>query len=683
MLNNDDKSFLRKKLQNDITVPESLSAENIEKLIEGETQQKVNNKGTLRRFVAAAVAACLIITSLVFLSEGNLSFPNIFSGSSSTEETEAHTVSSYDGLIKIIKDYAEEYKNRVRNYNFLYSIDDKNEDIDFEIQEGAVINNAADSAASETKGNYGETNLRDENVKEADIFITDGEYIYSIDGYSRKLKITEAKADGTLEIKYSGEEASMSEDGNGDEIFYHELYKYENYLIVGFTKYTFKNRESKSGISGVMFYDITDKTAPVLVKEIALDGNFISSRITDGKLIFINSYSISSYFYGKDDSVLIPSAYNDGVKEYVPCDCILIPENEAAECYVNIAKIDLGNINGEIKTASFLGRAADTYCTKDTLYLMGTNYSYSNGGITFGAILLNAKTTLTAVDISGDNIKFLCSTELDGSVINSYAIDEYNGFIRIALQKDEENSILILNKKLEKISELKGIAKGEQIKSARFMGDSAYLVTFVQTDPLFVIDLSTPEKPEISGEVKLPGFSSYLHPVGDGLLAGIGYGGTESGVDGSSKISLFDVTEPTAPKEIDSLVFPESQLGTDPKAFCSVTENSFLVTFENWRMSSALLYEDEDARAYYIYTGALFVAVENKELVLKNAYLTKHINAVDRATFIEDKAYIFDSSYGSIASFDMNSEELICSVNAIKESYNFKPAEKTKEEIIF
>ncbi|MBR3767820.1 MAG: beta-propeller domain-containing protein [Clostridia bacterium] len=682
----ENAEFLRNTVNEEIILPDSLKSENIEKLVSGEIQKK-SKKGVIRRFAAVAVAACIMITSVVLLSDrGFISPENTVLDNIENSENAAVTesASSYDELLNAIKKYSETYK---KNHIYLYS-DVINEEAVDSVVGAPTYNGNITTDDSSLKVNYGEVNLREENVNEADIFITDGKYLYCIEGYGRMLKIIEAKADGSMEVKYSNKEAQLSEEGNGIDTYYHGLYKYENYLIVGFTRYEFEKHRNKSSVSGVMIYDVSDKAAPVLVKEIAIDGHYISSRITDGKLILISNYSIVEYFDAEDDSLLVPATYNGIERKTVPCDCISYIGARELESYINIAKIDLTDLDKEMKVASFLGKVSETYCTKDTLYTIGYDYSHvynAVGDAVFGGVMIsadNAKTIITSIDISEDQAKYMYSTELEGSILNSYSIDEYNGYLRIALQKSDENCIYVLNRKLEKVGEITGIAEGERIKSARFMGDTAYLVTFVQTDPLFVIDLSDPEKPGIVGEVKLPGFSSYLHPVGEGLLVGVGVGGTELGVDGSSKISLFDVKDPTSPKEIDSLVFPDSQLGTDPKAFCSVTESSFLVTYENWRLGEEL-YESENYRGYYIYTGALYVGVENNKLVLKNSYLAKALDSVKRTTFIDDIIYIYDNSFGSVASFNMNTSDMTDCVTGVEEEYIFTVPSVSNNEILF
>jgi uncharacterized secreted protein with C-terminal beta-propeller domain len=135
------------------------------------------------------------------------------------------------------------------------------------------------------------------------------------------------------------------------------------------------------------------------------------------------------------------------------------------------------------------------------------------------------------------------------------------------------------------VGTLENLAKGERIYSVRFMNDRAYVVTFKQTDPLFVIDLANASEPKVIGEVKLPGFSNYLHPYSETILIGVGKEATdnaERGVEtGGVKVSLFDVADPAAPKEITSLVLggrgSDSSVLYDHKAFLFSADKQLLV----------------------------------------------------------------------------------------------------------
>lgn len=160
---------------------------------------------------------------------------------------------------------------------------------------------------------------------------------------------------------------------------------------------------------------------------------------------------------------------------------------------------------------------------------------------------------------------------------------------------EDANNVFVLQDTgdaLEIVGGITGIAPGEQIFAARFMGDTGYIVTFEQTDPLFVVDLSSPDEPELRGELHIPGFSTYLHPIGDGLLIGIGRDGDDDGRIFGVQLSLFDVTNPDDPQRIHSAVVTDredsyswSEAAHDHHAFTWYGSRDLLaipVTTESW-----------------------------------------------------------------------------------------------------
>lgn len=680
--------FFKEKLDTKINLPESLSGDSIEKLIKNEGQTKTRGRAVIRRFCAAAVAACIVLTS-VALADG------IFGGTpeSLTENFSQQSIAdtesgSYDELLGIIKTYKDEYKGNSL-YNKYYYVTEDGEAADNVYFSGSVIyefsekSEAVNSAVTGTADSYGELNLRTEGVSEADIFITDGQYLYCSHKYSAGLSIIKAEADGTLTKVWSHTEEREKNERDFSNTSYRGLYIYENYLIAAFSRYTFKEGTPPVTVSGVIIYDITDKSNPVLKRELALDGSYSSSRITDGQLLLISSYSISDYFYTEcDDTYFIPAVYNGTSRAMLPCDCIYYGPDCKPETYVNIAKLDLSDITNEPTVTSYLGNVQDTYCTQDSLYVIGYEYDIADDHYKFGVMISlgSGKTTVTRIDITSDKAQIKESCTLEGNLLNSYSIDEHNGFLRVALNTREHNRIVILDGSLKTVGELSGIAEGEQIKSCRFMGDTAYLVTFVQTDPLFVIDLKDPESPAVLGEVKLPGFSSYLHPVGDGLLLGIGVGGTETGLDGSSKISLFDVSDPENPKEKDSIAFPESSLGCEAKALCKVNESRFLIPYNNWGICETEAYGDD--YRYYCYTGCVMVEVTADGIELAGSYLVKSEESAARATFIGDRVYIMSSGEEGVAAFNMESGKLTDTENDGADR-QFLEADRDHTEILF
>ncbi len=679
-----DINFLKEKLDGKVILPESLSGENIERLIENEKPQRKSTRGTVRRFVAAAVAACIVITAVSLSQKFRFAAPESLADNS--QQSTAVSENSYDELLGMINDYKEH--RRTTNKYYLYTTDDKNAGTVYFAQNSVDFAGTTNNAASSFTGSagnedFGKVNLRVENVQEADIFITDGEYLYCADKYGLGISVIKAEADGTLTKVYSHTEDTLTQKKNSSSTSYKGLYLYENYLIAAFDKYIFEEEHTTRTVSGVKIYDITDKSKPVLIKELAVDGNYSSSRITDGQLLLISCYRIEAYFYDDcDDAYFIPATYNGTQRALLPCDCISYDPEDDPEAYVNIAKINLSDISQEMTVTSYLGTVQETYCTKDSLFVIGFD-PVIDTDFKVGVRLFTGtgETIITRMDITSRKAKVTASCSLEGNLLNSYSIDEYDGHLRVALNTEKGNRIVVLDKELKTVGELSGIAEGEQIKSARFMGDTVYLVTFVQTDPLFVIDLKNPEKPEILGEVKLPGFSSYLHPVGDGLLLGVGTGGTETGVDGSAKISLFDVSDPAAPKEADNIILPDSYLNCSSKAFCKISDGRYLIVYSN-TADAGSSYNENGNYSYYFHTGCIMVSVGSSGLELENSYLVKGRENTTRATFIGDKVYIMSNGNAGIASFDMQSGKLLDTFSEDTDS-SFLIPDTSNTEILF
>jgi len=174
------------------------------------------------------------------------------------------------------------------------------------------------------------------------------------------------------------------------------------------------------------------------------------------------------------------------------------------------------------------------------------------------------KTVIHKINVDKEEIEYMGVGEAPGYVLNQFSMDEYQGYFRIATttgnfwQSSSMNNLYILDEDLEIVGMVEDLAKGEKIYSARFMGDRAYMVTFKNVDPLFVIDTSNPEKPEVLGYLKITGYSGYLHPYDENHLIGIGKEAVAADENVRSnfawyqgvKVSLFDVTDVENPREV-------------------------------------------------------------------------------------------------------------------------------------
>jgi len=282
------------------------------------------------------------------------------------------------------------------------------------------------------------------------------------------------------------------------------------------------------------------------------------------------------------------------------------------------------------------------------------------------------KTIIHKIAISGNKIEYQAMGEVNGQVLNQFSLDENGDYFRIATTKsqtwsrlseatqDSYSNIYVLDKGLKLVGSLENLASSERIYAARFMGNRVYLVTFRQTDPLYVISLADPTKPTVLGAVKIPGFSNYLHPVdADGTkLLGLGRDAEEDTNGGVKikglKLTLFDFSDLSQPKELDSYLIGDYASDSialhDHKAFLYSAEKN-LISFP------AVMYKD----SHLTFAGALVFSLENNSLQLKSQidhsdggrYTQSdywdgygyYDNTVKRSLYIDDQLYTFSNKF--------------------------------------
>ena len=236
------------------------------------------------------------------------------------------------------------------------------------------------------------------------------------------------------------------------------------------------------------------------------------------------------------------------------------------------------------------------------------------------------RTTITKIDLETFSVK---SGFVYGRIHDQFSLDEYNGYMRAIATagnnwrnplRPQETSVYVFNDDMDVVGRLSGIAPREDVKSSRYVGDRLYLVTFEQIDPFFVIDLSNPEKPKILGELKIPGYSTYLHPINETLVIGVGY--ADNGR--SSKIALFDVKNVNKPIELDTYTFSN-------RSFFLDDYHAFL-----WDAEKSLMVIPGYEHAY------VFEVKNNKLSLIKDDYHKESL--VKRSIYINDYLYIFSTS---------------------------------------
>ncbi|MEO7351193.1 MAG: beta-propeller domain-containing protein, partial [Marmoricola sp.] len=204
--------------------------------------------------------------------------------------------------------------------------------------------------------------------------------------------------------------------------------------------------------------------------------------------------------------------------------------------------------------------------------------------------------------LDGGTTRYLASGSIDGTIRDRWSLDEYDGHLRVAVSwpdragSTRENGVVVLDEhdgRLEQVGELRGLGRDEEIQSVRWFDDLAVLVTFRQMDPLYTIDLADPTHPRKLGELKIPGFSSYLHPIGGDRLLGLGTDATVKGRSLGAQAGVFDIGDSTHPRQLGKVTFgEESRLGAsdDPHAFTWLPgSNAAITSLESWSSEDSRL----------------------------------------------------------------------------------------------
>lgn len=449
------------------------------------------------------------------------------------------------------------------------------------------INESFNSSANrEELKQYGETNTQTKGVDEADIIKNDGRYLYVV-GYdlsnNRKLRIIDTQ---TMTAVYN----SYLYNDSGDILDINEIYVSGNTLTaIG----TYGNNTYGYGcfVDGYYGYgmggktvsvvmDITDRASPKTLRKVEQDGSYRSSRMVGGVLYTLTEYTVS----GKDEEEAKTNSVPEAAGAEIRCDCIYIIDEDSSR-YICLTAYNTSLADGEVSSLAVLGKGGEVYCSENNLYVIGNKYANLKKGEAKDSDI-NGYSVITAFSLNGTSIAFKAQGEVPGYINNQYSLDEYSGNLRIATtaystkKNADVSSLYVLDSDMKIIGKAENIANDEQIKSVRYMGTTAYVVTFRNTDPLFVIDLKDPTKPAIKGELKLPGYSAYMHPLSESIILGIGYNGDSQNADFTSlKVSLFDVSDMANPKEMSTLTYNDcySYVIDNPKAFVYNSEESYMV----------------------------------------------------------------------------------------------------------
>lgn len=464
------------------------------------------------------------------------------------------------------------------------------------------------------QADFSTTNVQVQGVDEADVVKTDGQYIYQVN--NDRIVVAKAYPADNMEIMsiidfeddvFTPQEIYLSGDKLVTIGSYYKDSKLNDELKAKTDSKTYKRiyYDQKSYVKAIV-YDISDKTNIKKIREVELEGDYVSSRMIDSVLYMVSNKSQNIYYTSDSDMKIEMPHYRDSKfnNDFIEIKCPQIryfPDTVESN-YMIVAAFDIKE-DEKANIQTYLGSGENIYVSGENLYVAVTDYNYDvipkNEAITNGVKTSVApvykdrrETNVYKFSLDGSKMTYLSKGSVPGLILNQFSMDENKGYFRIATttgntwstgENASNNNLYILDDTMNVCGKIEDIATGEKIYSVRFMGDRAYIVTFKTVDPLFVIDLKDPKKPKILGALKIPGYSDYLHPYDENHI--IGFGKDTIEVSGGAyymgmKIALFDVSDVSNPKQKFSEVIgdrgTESELLRNHKALLFSKEKNLM-----------------------------------------------------------------------------------------------------------
>ncbi|PKQ30980.1 MAG: hypothetical protein CVT62_10995 [Actinobacteria bacterium HGW-Actinobacteria-2] len=428
------------------------------------------------------------------------------------------------------------------------------------------------------------TNVQVRSIDEGDLVKSDGRSIFVASG--KQVSIVRAAGDGTRVLARIDTATGEAGKPTGDDLTLQgpvvDLMLHGTTLVVLVTEYQPRTTDLPASLpmpadsvslpfdpslTKALIYDVSDPAVPRYQGSLGQSGGLVTTRLAGNLLYVVTQYTVVDQQGTKKDdpATFVPVFTQDHlVKPARPDDCGIMPA-PSGPTYAVVSSLDLDK-RTRIDSASLLGGASTVYMSDTNVYLATTDYSPS------GPVAEKARvpkdlsrvpvTNLARISVNAGQLAVAAQGSVAGRLVDQFALDEWDGRLRVATTMEGQRShrawtlqsgLWVLDSDLSLVSSIPSLAKNEGVRSVRFDGGIGYVVTFRSVDPLFAIDLSDATSPRVLSALKIPGFSSYLHPWADGRLLGLGRDITESGNDRGLKLSMFDTSNPAAVTELTTL----------------------------------------------------------------------------------------------------------------------------------
>jgi inhibitor of cysteine peptidase len=506
-------------------------------------------------------------------------------------------VGSYEHLKSLVSEMSNAYTmNDMLSKESIQSESKSSE----EAPTAAPAADTAEDTGAAGATDYSTTNVQVQGVDESDVVKSDGSYIYQV--IEQKVVISRA---------YPAQQMSIMSTIHYEDTGFTpmEIYVEDGQLIVIGSSNSNKTdivpmaEEKRMIYPGVpvvyttsaIIYDISDRTLPKQIREVEIEGSYVSSRKIGSSLYLVSNKNINYYYMVDGQADVAAPSYKDSIAsdKMVPIsyDDIRYFPDSIEPNYLLIGGVNLNDDTQPMEVQAYLGSGQNIYASLEHLYVAVTQYEDvpaqpaidvkpSPDGTSVSLIKpryipQSTQTAIFKFALNGGVITYMAEGEVPGTILNQFSMDEHNSNFRIATTSGEiwrsdeltsNNNLYVLNEALDTIGKVENIAPGERIYSVRFIGNRAYMVTFKTVDPLFVIDIADPTKPSILGSLKIPGYSDYLHPYDENHIIGFGKDTIEQSYKDENgnvinttayylgmKVAMFDVTDVAHPKELHTM----------------------------------------------------------------------------------------------------------------------------------
>lgn len=632
-MKNNDFDFIKAKFDEArVEVPDELD-KRVQSKLNNVRPVKIQFRQSTAFKAGISIAACIAVFVMVIttVNVSDIDY-RIRSNEATTSASSLEKFDSYDKVEKYIKKSQKKERN---GYNSVAKGEPSPELIQYM--------ESANSTSSKPNSESAETYVQEKGVDEADIIKTSGNDIYYINrSFDEKAGVDTRKVN-VIETKNGKSSVANTIDFNDTESIIEDMFVSDEKLVVNCTSFSSPTVNQKGAAyhnaTKAIVYDISDKENPTEINSFEQSGAYVSSRLVGDVFYIVSSYDISLASTVKD---YIPSTCtgNDEADKLNAND-IYYAKNGVGTNYIVVTALDVNTCETVGTTKAVLGCGEDVYSNKDYLYVYGYDLNDKEPNTTIAKISLK------------DGVKFCDYVKIKGTVNNQYSFAEKDNHLCVfttQVIKDKENNYLyVFDSNLKQVYKSEAFASGENIKAVKYVDNYAYVITYENTDPLFIINLSNVKKPKFMGNVEVDGFSSMLVNVGGDQLLGVGYNtyfdddNTER-TDGL-KFVLFDVSDPLEPKVLDERVYRtvSSEAQYNPKALVENKEKGYY---------AVPVVNDKNTQK-----GAIVVSVKDGKIVEKENYTSKlkkssYGGMNTRVTYVGDYYYLLDNEL-DVSSFKL------------------------------